>query len=134
MPDKNIIPTDAREALKQISQSLERLQADPAIQKIARTLSDLRHDPRFAHFRNWHEQRQRPKTRNTKPTIEIPHLDEAIDQVFRERWKSRKAGAGRVMRILKTKFNVIVPSSQERTIQRRIEAARKARGQISQPR
>jgi hypothetical protein len=59
MPDKNIIPTDAREALKQISQFLERLQADPAIQKIARTLSALRDDPRFAHFRNWHEQRQR---------------------------------------------------------------------------
>jgi hypothetical protein len=134
MPDKNNIPTDARETLKQISRSLELLQADPAIQKVTRTLSALRDDPRFAHLRNWHEQRQRPKTRNTKPAIEIPHLDEAIEQVFRKRWKSRKAGAGRVMRILKTKFDVIVPNSHERTIQRRIEAARKARGQISHPR
>jgi hypothetical protein len=70
------------------------------------------------------------KPKQTKPRVLIPHADEAIEQMLAERkadprkFRLVKTQRERVREILKDDYGVMVPKSQNRTLERRIRDLR----------
>jgi hypothetical protein len=152
MPPKNSTPptvrevlAENREALLRLSDQLnvdpdvmrrlkERLNVDPDVMR--RLKERLNIDPDVMRrlrgtLMNARHQQESVKQRGGRRQAVIPHLDEAIDQLLQEEKKkprrrlSPKADAGRVIDILKKQHAVLVPTKQEKTVQRRIAVRRR---------
>jgi hypothetical protein len=154
MLNKDSITAIWREEARRGLQELQ-LWDSPEFREIGERLQRLKDSPVFLQLREWHQRAEaspqyqemrerfrlteafiqqllnrrdrqdRPKKR-TRPPIEILHLQEAIERLFAEpRIESPTAEAGRLIEILNDEYAVKVPDSQEKTVIRRIAAARK---------
>jgi hypothetical protein len=109
--------------IRKFGRELANLPEDHPLRKMSRDaqrLAELREQQRREL-----KAKKRAKKKKTRPPVEIPHLDAALKDLAAARAKDKKlhkpkAGAQHVMTFLKNKHRVVLPDSQQRTIERRI--------------
>jgi hypothetical protein len=93
-----------------------------ALQRLGQQLTELREQDR----RELERLTKEAIKKKTRPPLEFPHLNDALDALGIERGNnsilrnSPKAAAGWVMGFLHDRYGVVVPDTQQRTIERRI--------------